>query len=154
MKRVLILLLFAVGCHAQLPVSSYSISYSATAPAGCTVSAPCQIAFSVTPQVSGACPSTSGTTYSLACTSASGAAACTQANAPSGTNLCAIAQTVQGGLNSVPTVPITVVVPVLPSPPTAPAAAPSGVQTASVPIVSEIPLEALASLDVNSDGKG
>jgi hypothetical protein len=135
MKRIFAALAFlalATGCHAQLPVSSYSINYSATAPAGCTSTDPCQIAYSYAAQAAGTCPSTSATppAYALACTSASGTATCTQANAPAASTLCAIAQTVQGGLNSVSTTPITVIIPALPLAPTAPAAAPSGTQTA------------------------
>jgi hypothetical protein len=120
MKRIFAALAFltlATGGHAQAPVRSYSINYSATAPVGCTSTDPCQIAYTYAAQVAGTCPSTSATpsAYVLACTSASGAATCTQANAPPASTLCAIAQTVQDGANSVPTTPITVIIPALPS---------------------------------------
>ena len=51
MKRllpVLLLVLFAAGCRSQQPVSTFGISYTATAPASCTTASPCQIEYSDT----------------------------------------------------------------------------------------------------------
>jgi hypothetical protein len=127
MKRllpVLFLVLTAAGCHSQQPVSTFGISYTATAPASCTTASPCQIEYSDAPQVSGACPATTPT---VGCTSASGATTCTHASVTPGVTYCAVAQTVQAGATSVPTAVIQVVIPPLPTAP----ATPSGSATPS-----------------------
>ena len=147
MKRllpVLLLVLFAAGCHSQQPVSTYGISYTATAPASCTTASPCQIEYSDTPQVSGACPATIPT---VGCTSVSGSGACTHSNVTPGVTYCAVAQTVQAGATSVPTAVIQVVIPPLPTAP----ATPSGSATPSTTaeLVHQSPAEELA---LNEDG--
>ena len=150
-------LALTAGCHAQLPVtSSYNVNYSATFPTAPACSAtppalPCQLAFSWAAQTAGVCPSAAAvpSPYALACTSASQVTSCTQAAAPTGTTICAIAQTVQGGANSPPTVPITVAIPSIPAVPTAPAAAPAAVTTAqlSKPAIAPAPMPAVTAKD-------
>ena len=160
MKHALLLfgiLALAAGCHAQLPVtSSYNVNYSATFPTAPPCSAtppalPCQLSFSWAAQASGACPSATATPspYVLACTTASQVTSCTQTEAPTGTTICAIAQTAQGGANSAPTVPINVIIPSLPGVPTAPAAAPAAVVTAGLvkPAFAPTPVPAVTAKD-------
>jgi hypothetical protein len=153
MKRLfasLIFLVAAAGCRAQLPVTtSYNVNYSATAPPTCTPANLCQIAYSFAAQVSGSCPATTAATYALACTSTSGTATCQQSTVTPGQTFCAIAQTVQGGANSLPTVPILVAIPAIPATPASPAASLVAVQTAQIetPPVGELQLEQLALLD-------
>jgi hypothetical protein len=127
MKRLLpvpLLVLFAAGCRSQQPVSTFGIAYTATAPATCTATAPCQIEYSDSPQVSGACPATIPT---VGCTSVLGSTACTHASVTPGVTYCAVAQTVQAGATSAPTAVIQVVIPPLPTAP----ATPSGSATPS-----------------------
>ena len=140
---VLLLVLTAAGCHSQQPVSTFSISYSATAPATCTPAAPCQIEYSDAPQVSGACPATLTT---VGCTSVLGSSACTHANVTPGTTYCAVAQTVQAGATSVPTAVIQVVIPPLPSAP----ASPSGSATPST--VAEVQRDTGEQFALAEDG--
>jgi hypothetical protein len=146
MKRllpVLLLVLFAAGCHSQQPVSTFGISYTATAPASCTTASPCQIEYSDTPQVSGACPATIPT---VGCTSVSGSGACTHSNVTPGVTYCAVAQTVQAGATSAPTAVIQVVIPPLPTAP----ATPSGSATPSN--VAEVTHDTSTELALNKDG--
>jgi hypothetical protein len=146
MKRllpILLLVLFAAGCaHSQQPVSTFSIAYSATAPASCTAAAPCTIEYSDTPQVSGACPATIPT---VGCTSAPGATTCTHPSVTPGVTYCAVAQTVQAGATSVPTAVIQVVIPPLPTAP----ASPNGSPTPST--VAEVTHDTSTELALNKD---
>jgi hypothetical protein len=131
------------GCHAQQPVTTYAIDYSATAPASCTATAPCSIEYSVAVEVSGACPASLPT---IACTSTAGSTTCAQSNAPTGTTVCVVAQTVQNGVTSVATTPIQVVVPALPGQPT-------NVQGALAPsAVAEVQHDNLEQLALADDG--
>jgi hypothetical protein len=147
MKRllpILLLVLSAAGCaHSQQPVSTFSISYSATAPASCTTAAPCTIEYSDTPQVSGACPATIPT---VGCTSAPGTTTCAHPSVTPGVTYCAVAQTVQAGATSVPTAVIQVVIPTLPTAP----ASPSGSATPST--VAEVLHDTSTELALTTDG--
>jgi hypothetical protein len=140
---VLLLVLGSSGCHSQQPVSTYGIAYTATAPVTCTTASPCQIEYSDTPQVSGACPAAIPT---VGCTSVSGATACTHAAVTPGVTYCAVAQTVQAGATSVPTAVIQVVIPTLPTAP----ASPSGSATPST--VAEVLHDTSTELALNKDG--
>jgi hypothetical protein len=146
MKRllpVLLLVLGSVGCHSQQPVSTFGIAYTATAPATCTTAAPCQIEYSDTPQVNGACPATIPT---VGCTSVSGATTCTHASVTPGVTYCAVAQTVQAGATSAPTAVIQVVIPPLPTAP----ATPSGSATPST--VAEVQRDTGEQFALAEDG--
>jgi hypothetical protein len=139
-----LVIIFAAGCaHSQQPVSTFSISYSATAPASCTTAAPCTIEYSDTPQVSGSCPATIPT---VGCTSVLGSTTCTHPSVTPGVTYCAVAQTVQAGATSVPTAVIQVVIPTLPTAP----ASPSGSATPST--VAEVLHDTSTELALNKDG--
>ena len=139
-----LLAIFAAGCaHSQQPVSTFSIAYSATAPASCTTAAPCTIEYSDTPQVSGACPAAIPT---VGCTSVLGSTTCTHTSVTPGVTYCAVAQTVQAGATSVPTAVIQVVIPSLPTAP----ASPSGSATPST--VAEVMHDTSTELALNKDG--
>jgi hypothetical protein len=140
---VLLLVITAAGCHSQQPVSTFSISYSATAPASCTTAAPCTIEYSDTPQISGACPATIPT---VGCTSAPGTTTCAHPSVTPGVTYCAVAQTVQAGATSAPTAVIQVVIPPLPTAP----ATPSGSATPSN--VAEVTHDTSTELALNKDG--
>jgi hypothetical protein len=149
MKRLLpiALLLALAGCvHAQQPVTTYEINYSADYPTtGCNGAAVgCSIEFSDAPQVAGACPTVIST---IACTTAIGATTCSHTNAPTGTTVCAVAQTVQGGITSAATAPILVVVPALPGVPTNPTGA---IAVSPVAMVEHVPSN--EQLALNKDG--
>lgn len=143
MKRILLVLpifvLLAAGCHAQLPVSTYSIAYNATAPSVCTAANPCVITVSDVVESGGSCPATNAANYAAACTIASGATSCTHAAVTAGVTYCAINQVTQGGANSGPSPAITVAVPPLPPVPAAPTgtAVPVTVAKADVPLAIE-----------------
>jgi hypothetical protein len=118
MKRllpVLLLVLAAAGCHSQQPTTVFGISYTATAPASCTTASPCQIEYSDAPQVNGACPTSLPV---LGCVSALGASGCTHQNVTTGVTYCSVANTVQNGATSLPSVVITLAIPAIPPPPT------------------------------------
>jgi hypothetical protein len=140
---VLLLVITAAGCHSQQPVSTFGISYTATAPASCTTASPCTIEYSDTPQVSGACPATIPT---VGCTSVLGSTTCTHPSVTPGVTYCAVAQTVQAGATSVPTAVIQVVIPPLPTAP----ATPNGSVTPST--VAEVLHDTSTELALNKDG--
>jgi hypothetical protein len=131
MKRflpILLLLIFAAGCHSQQPVTTYAINYSALAPTvGCSTAQPCVLAFSDAPQVSGTCPAT---IPSISCSTAAGGTSCVHSNVANGVTYCATAQAVSSTGVTGPATPVfTVVVPPLPGQPTNPSAtiAPSAI---------------------------
>ena len=87
MKRfvlALFALVLAEGCHAQIPPSPpASVTATWTAPAACTVSAPCVYVISRAACTS-TCPSTSGTAYTQVGTTASNVTSFTDTNLTSG----------------------------------------------------------------------
>lgn len=80
----LLALVLAAGCHAQIPPSPpASVTATWTAPAACTVSAPCVYVISRA-ACSSTCPSTSGTAYTQVGTTAPNVTSFTDTNLTSG----------------------------------------------------------------------
>lgn len=137
MKRSLFALLAvamaAAGCHAQVPPSSNSVVLTWTAPSSpaCTTSDPCAYVLSRYTLPSGTATCPPATTQYAALNQSSPAAGTTYTDTapPAGTNVCYVAQTVQGGLYSAPSGPSNsgtpIAVPTLPT-------APSSLGTTSV----------------------
>jgi hypothetical protein len=119
-------LLISAGCRAQMPpTKSVTVVLSWTAAPGCTTADPCTYVVSraVCPTAS-TCPSTTGTAYTpLNPSLPVSGATYTDATPPAGALVSYIAQTVQGGLTSLPSgqsnngIPTSV--PAMPGPPSA-----------------------------------
>jgi hypothetical protein len=122
----LILATAALGCHAQVPPTTYSVSLTWTAPAasgswaGCGTGQPaCSYVLSRASVASGttACPATTGSNYTPLNQSAP-ATGTSYSDASATGSVCYVAQTVQSGAYSQPSSPSNViVVPGLPSAP-------------------------------------
>lgn len=151
------IVLFAVsGCHAgaQITPTSYEVNLSWSAPAACTAAAPCTYGVSRTPEVSGACPATTGTTYALVGTSASQATTFTDTTVAGGTTYCYIAQTEQAGAVSQPSNTAIIVVPPTPLAPTL-ATPTTGTTAASVaaPTATDMAMSSPMELKAARQGK-
>lgn len=131
----LLLLLAALGCHAQVPATTYVVSLSWTAPAasgswaGCGTGQPaCTYVLSRAQAVSGACPATTGTNYTPL-NQPSPATGTTYTDATAAGSVCYVAQTVQSGAYSQPSASSNViVVPAVPGQPGQPGGAPTQTQ--------------------------
>ena len=123
MKRILATFaLFALVALAQaqtvtVPAGSptESVYLTWTAPSGCTAAAPCTYAIY---RVPGTATITGGTTgATLVTTTAAQALTATDSTVVAGQTYSYAVETVQGGMNSVPSNTVTLAIPLVPSPP-------------------------------------
>lgn len=130
-RTILLLLaagLMSFGCShagAQVPPSTNAVNLTWTPPVSpaCTVSSPCTYVLSrYTLPAGNSCPAATTQYTPLNTASPAAGTSFTDTAPPAGASVCYVAQTLQGGLTSVASVPSNVVtVPMLPGPPSTPA---------------------------------
>lgn len=126
MKKIFaafVFLALTVGCHAQVPQTTWEVNVTWTAPSVCSTASPCIFVVSRAAPVAGTCPVNTGTTYAQVGSSASQASSLTDTTVSPGQSYCYVAQTQQAGGTGLPSAPSNVVpVPTNPPAPGTPAA--------------------------------
>jgi hypothetical protein len=128
--------LLSVGCHAQVPPTTWQVSASWAAPivngtAECTTTNVCTYVVSRTVPVGGVCPAVTGTTYVQVATATNNATQVSDLTVTAGQAYCYIVQTQQvippatQAATSSPSNVAQVTVPANPQPPTAPTVTPT-----------------------------